>query len=189
MALSPAEIRNTLEAARQLNRSRQSTQAFILAWTAWEAYNYRFVTAALQMQGLTQADAREVLKQLQSHQSKNMKRIRDQLLLDRPQSTDSVSTIWRQLETDRHHRNFRERRHGLVHGSTASDPRILKRGVDLIVQTLEGKELLQDLRVRIRHGDKYDSFAPAGPILVTPWRNPGSTRGSGTTRAVLDWLR
>jgi len=189
MALSPAEIRKTLESARQLNRSRQSTQAFILAWTAWEAYNFRFITAALQMQGLSQAEARDVLKKLQSHQSKNMKRIRDRLLLDRPQGTDSVSSTWRTLETDRHHRNFRERRHGLVHGSATADPRILRRGVDLIAQALTGTELLQDLRVRIRHGDNCDSFAPVGPVLVSPWANPGSKRGTGTTRDVLGWLR
>ena len=70
MALSPAEINQTLEVARNLQSQFKSTQAFILAWSAWEAYNYRFIVTAVQIQGLTQKDVRSVLSDLSFHQDK-----------------------------------------------------------------------------------------------------------------------
>ena len=189
MALSPAEIYKTLSSAVELNRRGNSTQAFILAWTAWEAYNYRFILAALQMQGLNQTAAKDVLRALHSHQFKNMNRIRNRLLLDKPTATESVAPVWQQLEFNRHKRTYRERRHGLVHGNASADPRILRRGVELIHESLEGVEILETLRVRIRFGDAADTSAVVGKVLIPNRAKVGSRTGTGRPPEIMNWLR
>lgn len=189
MALSPAEIRKTLDAAPYLNRHGQSTQAFILAWTASEAYNYRFILAALQMQGLNQTSAKDVLRALHSHQIKNMNRIRNRLLLDKPTTTESVAPFWQQLEFNRHKRTYRERRNGLVHGNASADPRILRRGVELIHESLEPVELLEPLRARIRFGDAAGTTAVVGKLLIPSRPKVGSRPGTARPSEILDWLR
>lgn len=188
MALSPAEIHRTLRVSETLNKQGNSTQSFILAWTAWEAYNFRFILNAIQMQGITQEQARSILHKLHSYQVKNMNRIRDRLLLDRPQEREETRAIWHQLESDRTNRTFRERRHGLVHGHKSADPRILRRGADLIRDALQPNELLEDLRVRIKFGDAAASVELAGPVLVANRRHTGSRRGTGNVSGVLEWL-
>lgn len=164
-------------------------QAFILAWTAWEAYNYRFAVAAIQMQGLTQKDAKEVLANSYSFQIKNMNRIRNRLLLDKPTTTEGVMDVWQQLESDRGSRTFRERRHGLVHGSASADPRILRRGTDVIIRALEPTELLESIRVRVRFGDAANTFEVVGKVLVPTRRKAGSKAGTGNQSEIVQWLR
>ena len=189
MALSPAEIHTTLNAAEYLNRRGNSTQAFILAWTAWEAYNYRFILAALQMQGLNQASAKDVLRALHSHQFKNMNRIRNRLLLDKPTTTESVTPVWHQLEFNRYKRTYRERRNGLVHGNASADPRILRRGVELIHESLKEVELLETLRARIRFGDAASTTAVVGKVLIPNRPKVGSRTGTARPSEIMDWLR
>jgi len=82
MALSPAEITRKLHVARDLDARRQSTQAFILAWIAWEAFNFRLLLCAVQMQGLTQARAQDVLSRLRAHDSRTVKQIRRELFVE-----------------------------------------------------------------------------------------------------------
>ena len=189
MALSPAEIHKTLSTSIQLNRRGNSPQAFILAWTAWEAYNSRFILAALQMQGLNQTSAKDVLRALHSHQFKNMNRIRNRLLLDKPTATESVAPVWQQLEFNRHKRTYRERRHGLVHGVASADPRILRRGVELIHESLRGVELLETLRARIRFGDAAGTSAVVGRVLIPNRAKVGSQTGTAHPPEIMDWLR
>ena len=189
MALSPAEIHRTLSAADHLSQQGHATQAFILAWTAWDAYSYRFVLAAIQMQGLTQSTGKEILTDLHSHQFKNMNRIRNRLLVDRPASSKSVRQVWQQLEYDRGKRTYRQRRNGLVHGSDTADPRILQRGVEAILEALAPPELLEDLRVRIRFGDAAGEQHVVGKILVPRRPKAGSRAGSSNPTEITEWLR
>ena len=188
MALSPAEIKQTLEEAQHLQRRLRSTQAFILAWSAWEAYNYRFIVTAIQMQGLTQTAARSVLSDLNSHQVKNMQRIRTALLTQRPEQAKGVGPIWTQIESAKHLRSFRQRRNGLVHGSASADPRVLSRGVNLIQDAINS-ELLADMRGRIRSGDRAGTTERIGEILSSPRFQAGSRRGTGSITQVREWLR
>lgn len=187
MALSPSEIVKTLDTARDLNAQRQSMQAFILAWTAWEGYNFRLVLAALQMQGLTQARAKDVLSQLRSHDTKNMKRIRSRVFVEHPSNLSGAGTYWRAIETDQHHRSFRARRNGLVHGSASADPRILSRGVTLIDEAVSN-EILSELSVRIRFGEKGTTTTKVGPILGPRQTSRGSRPGTATMKEVVEWL-
>jgi len=187
MALSPSDILKTLDTARDLNAQRKSTQAFILAWTAWEGYNFRLVLAALQMQGLTQARAKDVLSQLRSHDSKNMKRIRSRIFVEHPSSLAGAGTHWRAIETDKHHRSFRGRRNSLVHGSASADPRILSRGVTLINEVVTS-EMLSELTVRIRFGEKATSTAKVGSILGPRHSRRGSRPDTATMKEIVEWL-
>ena len=188
MALSPAEIKQTLEVARNLQSEFKSTQAFILAWSAWEAYNYRFVVTAVQMQGLTQKDAGSVLSELSFHQVKNMRRIRATLLTRRPEHVPGIGPTWTRIESDKLVRSFRQRRNGLVHGSASADPRVLSRGVDLIHDAIMS-ELLADMRVRIRSGDRSGTNERVGEILTSRTPRAGSRRGTGSASQVREWLR
>lgn len=187
MALSPSEIVKTLDTARDLNTQRQSMQAFILAWTAWEGYNFRLVLAALQMQGLTQTRAKDVLSQLRSHDTKNMKRIRSRVFVEHPSNLSGAGTYWRAIETDKHHRSFRGRRNSLVHGSASADPRILSRGVTLIDEAVTS-EMLSELTVRIRFGEKATTTARVGLILGSRQTRRGSRPGTATMKEVVEWL-
>jgi hypothetical protein len=189
MALSPAEIHKTLSAAEHLNQQGNSTQAFILAWTVSKAYNYRFILAALQMQGLSQTSDKDVLRALHSHQFKNMNRIRNRLRLDKPTAAESVTHVWHQLEFNRHKRTYRERRNGLVHGNASADPRILRRGVELILESLKGVELLETLRARIRFGDTAGTTAVVGKVLIPSRPKVGSRSGTARPSEMMDWLR
>jgi hypothetical protein len=189
MALSPAEIHRTLSAADHLSQRGHVTQAFILAWTAWDAYNYRFVLAAIQMQGLTQSTGKDLLTDLHSHQFKNMNRIRNRLLVDKPASSKSVQHVWQQIENDRHKRTYRQRRNGLVHGSDTADPRILQRGVGIIREALEPPEILETLRARVRFGDVAGEQHVVGRILVPRRPKIGSRAGTGNPTAISEWLR
>lgn len=141
------------------------------------------------MQGLIQASARPILAKLHAHQINNMKRIRGRLFIDKPSEEDSVATIWRKLESDRRNRTFRERRHCLVHGHNAADPRLLRQGVELIVAALESSERLESLRIRVKYGDAAGSFEPIGQVLKAKRPHVGSRRDTGNTGSVFEWLR
>ncbi len=175
--------------AGHLSERGHATQAFILASTAWDAYNYRFVLAAIQMQGLNQSAGKEILTDLHSHQFKNMNRIRNRLLVDKPASFEYVQHVWQQLEYDRRKRTYRQRRNGLVHGSDSADPRILQRGVQMILEALRPPELLENLRAHIRFGDAAGEQDVVGKILVPRRPRAGSRAGTGNPAEILKWLR
>ena len=187
MALSPAETTRTLHVARDLDARRQSTQACILAWTAWEGYNFRLLLCAVQMQGLTQARARDVLSRLRAHDSRTVRQIRRKLLVEHPSNLSSAGKYWRAIETDSHHRSFRGRRNGLVHGSASADPRILGRGVRLIDEAVSG-EVLSEMTVRVRFGDEAGADEMVGRVLDGRRRSQGSRANTGAMTQVVEWL-
>ena len=117
-----------------------------------------------------------------------MRQIRATLLTRRPEHVPGIGPTWTRIESDQLVRSFRQRRNGLVHGSASADPRVLSRGVDLIRDAIIS-ELLADMRIRIRSGDRSGTTERVGEILTSQTPRAGSRRGTGSTSQVTEWLR
>ena len=188
MALSPSEISRMLAIASRMATRGECAEAFVLAWTGWEAYNHRAMAVGLQFQGISQKDADWVLKARDSGNLKRARKLRAQVFAQGPEGVSSVAAMWRRLEQTESGRTYRERRNDLVHGTGSADPAVLREGVDLIVGAVLSDCLLSVLEVPVRFGDGAGEVVRLGDVLSRSAGSRGSRRGTADRLEVLEWL-
>ena len=166
-----------------------------MAWVSWEAYLERVVTLGIAKQGLSIADAQEVLRMYRAAaRGRSLDQALRKMFGAPPDSLPGrPGSTWRQLngrpgrsrDGSATTHSFRERRNGLVHGSRSLRPAVARHGVELIRDAVVENEVYREVGVVIAFGLRAGFTEPLGGVLrvVRP-----AARPDAVPEEVVEWL-
>lgn len=193
MAMKPSAIRGLMATAEELNEAHPAA-AFLVAWSAWEAYVYRVVMVALEFQGLAQPDAIALAGQRGLWKRERREVVLRELFGRSPSSLKGDGALWRGIyDSPQTHlrvraktprtRSLEQRRHQLIHGVGTVRPASLVEGVDRLLAAID-LPLFGRQQVLIRTGSAQGDCIAMGSALSARRGALGSRRGSATPAEV-----
>lgn len=190
----PALIKRWSETSLILLDLGRTNEAFLVTWVSWEAYLQRVVLVGLTRQGLSMAEAQEVLGIWREGRGRSLDRVLEKLFTKPPSSLPGrAGKVWRSLQgkptkgaaARAGASSCKDRRNGLVHGSRTVLPRLAEAGVWLIRDAVVDDEVFGRVEVHQAFGRQAGTSAPLGPVLhsLRPYPVPGLA-----PTAVAAWL-
>lgn len=193
MAMKPSAIRGLTATAEELSQTHPAA-AFLVAWSAWEAYIYRVVVVSLEFQGLPQPAAIALAEQRNLWKRERREAVLRDFFGQRPASLKTDGSLWRRVyDSPETHirdgkvkvrsRSLEKRRHQLIHGVGTVRPAALIDGVALLLDLI-ARPLFGDQQVLIRAGTARGERQQMGSVLSPRRGALGSRRGSASEEAV-----
>ena len=187
MAMKPSAIRSLMATAEELTQTHPAA-AFLVAWSAWEAYVYRIVVVSLEFQGLPQSAAIELAEQRALWKREKREAVLRELFGKNPSSLKGDGTVWRGIyDSPQTHtrdrvgstrsRSLEKRRHHLIHGIGTVRPTSLIEGVNRLLDAIN-LPLFGQQQILIRAGSARGDRVAIGSVLVARRGGLGPRRGS-----------
>lgn len=193
MAMKPSAIRGLMATAEELNQTHPAA-AFLVAWSAWEAYVYRVVVVSLEFQGLAQSAAIALAEQRSLWKRERREAVLREMFGASPASLKVDGSLWQRVyappqthsrngQAKARSRSLEKRRHQLIHGVGTVRPAALIEGVDLLLNLID-RPLFGGQDVLIRVGSAQGERQPLGSVMSPRRGALGSRRGSASGEAV-----